>query len=250
MIRTLHLAPHMPGVAELVIDRPEKRNALTPAALADLASHAAALDADPSVRAIVLRGEGRHFCAGFDLLLCRDDPHILARLLTGLSHAVRVLRRLSKPVVGAVHGSAIAGGCALLGGCDIVITHPDAKLGYPVLPLGISPAVSYPTLRLAVGDRHARQLLLHPALITGEDARRLGLVHRIVHIPEDVIPRAQIEASQLASKPPHAVAATKRWLNTIDGSLDDAAFNAALSASTALVGSPEERTLLARAWSA
>lgn len=248
MIRVERLdfaGPSFHGVVDLIIDRPEKRNALTPTMLAALENEARQIDNDPTVRAVVLRGEGRVFCAGFDLSLCAEDSAPLAEMLRGLSAVVRTLRRLSKPVVAAAHGAALAGGCALLGGADFVVTDQRAKIGYPVVTLGISPAVSAPTLRLAAGERAARERLLDPGLISGTEARRIGLADLCVDLPEDVIPRAQHHASMLAEKPPHAVAATKRWLNEIEGSLGDDGFDTALAASLGIVGNDEERTRLA-----
>ncbi|MCA9307241.1 MAG: enoyl-CoA hydratase/isomerase family protein [Phycisphaerales bacterium] len=235
-------------VAHLILDRPDKRNALTDDMLASLIEHAGALAQDDAVNCILLRGEGSVFCAGFDLIACRHDDQLLARLLTGLSKAIRAIRRAPQPVVVAAHGAAIAGGCALLGAGDIVITDQRAKLGYPVVSLGISPAVSAPTLAHLTGLGAARELLLNPSVISGAQATTLGLAHICADIPEDVAPKAQKLAEQLASKPPHALRATKRWLNEVDGSTADASFDAALNASLALVNSDEERRLLAQVW--
>lgn len=246
-VRRIDLGAAMPGVAEIVLDRPEKRNAQTPAMLTAIARHATEISADPAIRAIVVRGEGPVFCAGFDLDLCRDDDSALPALLTTLSAAIRALRRCRQPVVIAARGAAIAGGCALLGGADLVISHGEAKLGYPVLRLGISPSVNAPALQPALTDAELRRRLLVPELFTGTEARRIGLVHQIVDTPEDVVPRAQIEASKFAEKPPEAIAATKRWLNDLDGSLDDPVFDEALAVSLGLAGSDEQRALLAAA---
>lgn len=237
------------AVAQIILDRPEKRNALTVEMLDQLAHHAATLAGDDAVRCVILCGQGPAFCAGFDLMLCKDDDRMLARMLTGLSAAVRAIRRMPQPVVVAAHGAAIAGGCALLGAGDIVITHSDAKLGYPVVTLGVSPAVSAPSLANLTGLGAARRLLLDPALITGAEATRLGLAHRCVDWSEDVVPKAQALAEHLAAKPPGSLRATKRWLNEIDGSLNDVPFDAALHASLSRVNSDEERRLLQRVWS-
>lgn len=234
------------GVAHLVLDRPDKRNALTVEMLDHLAHHALALADDDSVRCIILRGQGPAFCAGFDLMLAKDDDTMLARMLTGLSTAIRALRRMPQPVIAAAHGAAIAGGCALLGAADLVLTDQHAKLGYPVVTLGVSPAVSAPSLANLTGPAHARELLLNPSIISGLEAARLGLAHKCVDIPEDVIPATQKIADQLAAKPPGALRTTKQWLNEIDGSAADASFDAALNASLARVNSEEERALLAQ----
>lgn len=173
---------------------------------------------------------------------------MLESLLAGLSRAVRALRRAEAPVIVAAHGAAIAGGCALLGAGDIVITNAAARLGYPVVSLGISPAVSAPVLRLLTGDGPCRERMLDPALIDGREAARIGLAHECVDEAAQVMERAVTIARAIAGKPRSGTAATKRWLNEVDGSDSDAAFDAALGASLSVVGSEEERTCLDVLW--
>lgn len=233
-----HPDPRFAPVAEIVLDRPRKRNALTPEMLRALDHHARALADDPACRAILIRGEGPAFCAGFDLTLCREDPGALADMLRALSTATRTLRRALKPVVVAAHAAAIAGGCALLAAADLVIADQHATFGYPVVKLGISPAVNAYLLSLAVGPRAARERLLDPNLITAHDARRIGLVHRLVDLPEDTLPRAQLEAVKLAEKPPAAFAATKQWLNEIEAADRDDSYTPGLDASLSLLIPP------------
>lgn len=245
-VRAERLPPPGAHLAEIVLDRPEKRNALTPEMLRAVRERLLALEREQGVRAIVLRGEGKAFCAGFDLDLCRESAGALRDLLTELSLTIRALRRSPSPIVCAAHGAAIAGGCALLAGADLVVTHNDARLGYPVTLLGISPAINAPLFRAAVGTSAARRHLLDPTLFDGRRAREIGLAALCVELAEDVLPRAHIEADSLAKKPPAAFAATKHWLNEIEGSDDDAA----LRASLALVGSAEERERLQHSRSA
>lgn len=249
MIRIEHLAAGDGRIALALLDRREKRNALTPDMLANIRACAERVHGEhPHSRALVLAGEGDVFCAGFDLSLCRDDELAMSALLTRLSAAARALRRLPVPVVIAAHGAAIAGGCALLAGADYVVTDERAKLGYPVVRLGVSPAVSAPMLRLAVGDGHTRERMLDPALIDGREAVRIGLAHECVADPSEVRPRAIEVARAFAAKPPHALATTKRWLNRVDGSDDDAPLDRALHASLALAGGDEERSRLEALW--
>lgn len=252
MIRVEHIPIGDDGakrVALILIDRPEKRNALTPDMLANIESSAALVRAgEGRADAVVLAGEGPVFCAGFDLSLCRDDEQMMAALLTRLSAAIRALRRLPAPVVIAAHGAAIAGGCALLGGGDVVVTNREAKLGYPVVRLGVSPAVTSPALAQAVAGGALRRLLFDPELIDGAEAAKLGLAHEITASPEDVRSRALEIASAFAAKPAHGLHATKRWLNEIDGSDRDDRFDGALQASLALAGGPEERARLDAMW--
>lgn len=189
------------------------------------------------------------FCSGFDLAVVEADPSRLAlrRLLAGLSAAIRALRALPCPVVAAVQGGAIAGGCALLGGADVVISEPEARFGYPVVRLGISPAVSGRFLACAVGSGPARRLLLDPGLIGVSEAARLGLVHILTDTADGVQDRAIEAAIALAGKPREGVRATRKWLCAIEDALfgaSETGADAGLSESLGLVGGPEERSLM------
>jgi methylglutaconyl-CoA hydratase len=231
------------AVYSVVIDRPEKRNALTPE-MQD-AMLAAVRGLPDSARVLLLRGEGPVFCGGFDLRLCLEKPGTLRALLEGLAALVAALKRAPVPVVCAAHGAAIAGGCALLGGCDMVITDDGARLGYPVTPLGISPAVSAPFLRLLVGDGCSRERQLDPALVSGRRAVAIGLAHESLPTAEAVLERATRVAEDLAAKPAWALASTRSWLLEIEESAAPGRAAAlGLDASLALVGSAEERERL------
>lgn len=236
---------HIEGWSEVVLDRAERRNALTPGMLDEMARLVRAHDARR--RVLLVRGEGRVFCAGFDLSLCRDDASTLDRLLVGLDAAIRAMRSHAMPVVLCAHGAAIAGGAALLGGADTVATDANAKIGYPVLRLGVSPAVSAPFLRLMAGDGATRARTLEPELIDGTRAHAEGLAHALEPDPDSALLRARETARSLAAKPASALIETKRWMNEIDGSAR--VDGRALGASRSLVGGAEERALLPRAWS-
>ena len=245
MIRTETIEREGRSIAAVLLDRPEKRNALTPGMLEALCK---ALEHAPkSHDALALGGEGKLFCAGFDLSLCKDDPSggVMRELLTGLSRACAIMRRTEKPVVIAAHGAAIAGGCALLGGGDVIVSDASAKLGYPVTKIGVSPAVSAPFLSYNVTRGTSREMLLLPELISGEAAKARGLVHELVETREDVREKALSIAAGLAGKPSHAYAATKGLLNRLEGTDDDEAFRLALEASLALTGGEEEQRMLA-----
>lgn len=203
------------GVRRVTLQRPEKRNALTPGALASLA---AAIEREDAARVVLITGEGPVFCAGFDLDLCRDDgpeQRVMREFLTLLHHAIRAMRQCDRPIVLCAHGAAVAGGCALLGGADVVVTDRAARLGYPVTRLGISPAVSAPYLRQSVHDGPTRTRLLDAALITGEQAHAMGLVHTVAEAPGDATAAAIGCATALAAKPAAALAATKAWLRAV-----------------------------------
>lgn len=244
------------GVRTIVFDRPDKRNALTPAMLGSLTEAVRAVTAgkgdDARVRCLLLRGEGKAFCAGFDLDLCRDDgpeQRVMQSFLTELSAAVSAMRACPRPVVIACQGAAVAGGCALLGGADVVVADRGARLGYPVVLLGISPAVSGPFLVDCVGPGPARRRLMDPELFDGAEGARIGLVHELVESREDVAGRAHSIARGLAGKSVHAMKSTKGWAMECAGEKKMAGKAArGLDASLSLVTGDEAIARLAGVW--
>ncbi len=234
------------GVGTIALARPEVRNALTPGMLTDLA--AAVKDLGGRCRCVLVEGEGSVFCAGFDLSLCRAsaDGAEMRELLSGLDGAVRAMRACPTPVVLACQGAAIAGGCALVAGADFAVADRGARLGYPVVLLGISPAVSAATLCPRVGPGPARVRMLDPGLISGEEAARIGLVSDLVETRGEVGGAARRLAEGLAAKPAGALAATKRWLGELDGT--SGIGTDGLEVSLGLTGGAEERRLLAEFW--
>lgn len=239
---------HASGVTTIALARPEKKNALTPEMLNGLCAAINSAATDSACRAILFRGEGDAFCAGFDLSLCRDDDNVLRELLEGLSRAIVALRAAPQPVVIVAHGAAIAGGCALLGGGDYVVTDAAAKVGYPVTRLGISPAVSAPFILPHVGPGSSRARLLDSTLINGAEARSIGLAHECAAGADEARARAEQVASDLAAKPAVGLRATKQWLNDLDGAMRDDRAARALSVSLGLVGSAEQAERLAQLW--
>lgn len=231
----------------VTLARAEKRNALTPEMLAEVTR--VVKEAPASTRVFVLAGEGSVFCAGFDLGLCAGSPDgsVMRALLSGLSGLIIALREFPGCVVAAAPGAAIAGGCAILGGADVVVTDRAARFGYPVLRIGVSPAVSGPFLGVGVGFGAARALMLDTNPISAERAQSIGLVHEVVEAAEAVLPRAMEIARGLAAKPPTAIAATKRWLNEIEEGMRGVTPERGLAVSMGLTGGDEEREGLMRA---
>ncbi len=204
------------SVRVVTLGRPDKRNALTVRMLGDLTR---VFEDASGVRVFCLVGEGAVFCAGFDLYeRVEGDPLAAIRMqLEGLAGTIQAMRSGGVPVVVGVHGAAVAGGCALLGGGDVVVGERGVKVGYPVLKLGISPAVTGPYLRAAVGDGAMRGLLLDPTLIDGQRAHDLGLIHELVDDAEAVRGKAMEIARRIADKPGGGVAATRQWLGVLEG---------------------------------
>jgi len=237
-------------VATIALNDPRKRNALSMAMFDALDGAVSRVRDDAGdIRAVLLRGEGKAFCAGFDLAAAVDDPSLMPSYIRRLSSLNRSIRRLPMPVVAAVRGAAIAGGCAMLSACDFVVAAPDAKLGYPVHRIGISPAVTLPTLMPMIGDGQARALVMSGELIDGREAHRIGLASHLAESPESVDAAARELAASIAAKPPVGVRTTKQWLNELDGSLDDARFDPPAEDSAARAGDQEASDLLRKAWS-
>ncbi len=234
-------------IAIVSLDRPEKRNAMVPEMLSQLDQEIK--NCAHKARALVILGEGKTFCAGFDLKMCANDPggETMRQLLTGLSMVVRTMRAIEVPVVLGVHGAAVAGGCAMLGGADIVIADEQAKLGYPVVKIGVSPAVSAAFMMASITPGAVRTRLVDTELISGIEAKRIGLVHETVENRDDVRGRAVEIAEILAKKPGSAIRATKSWLNEICEPMTNNA-QAGLDVSLSLTGSPEEQERLAALW--
>ena len=229
------------GVLRVTLQDAKKRNALG-VEMFD-AIDGALQSLDGQTRCVLLAGEGPVFCAGFDMKACVDNIEVLEIYILRLSKLIRTLRRVSVPVVVAAHGAAIAGGCAVLTGCDFVIGSKEAKYGYPVHQIGISPAVTIPTLFQKVGEGRARSLSLSGEIIYGSDAYAIGLLSHLEETDTQAIAIASALAMELSKKPPIALQATKRWLNELDGSLDDERFDLPAIQSSSSLGEETERML-------
>jgi methylglutaconyl-CoA hydratase len=229
------------GVLRVTLQDAKKRNALG-VEMFD-AIDGALQSLDGQTRCVLLAGEGPVFCAGFDMRACVDNIEVLEIYILRLSKLIRTLRRVSVPVVVAAHGAAIAGGCAVLTGCDFVVGSKEAKYGYPVHQIGISPAVTIPTLFQKVGEGRARSLSLSGEIIYGSDAYAIGLLSHLEETDTQAIAIASALAMELSKKPPIALQATKRWLNELDGSLDDERFDLPAIQSSSSLGEETERML-------
>ena len=207
-------------VATIVLDRPERRNALNAALVAELRSALRELDAEESVRVVALRGAGPDFCAGADLREVRDS--VEAGVLASLEDAQALgdlfveMRRLRRPIVALVHGRALAGGCGLATACDLVLATASARFGYPEVRLGFVPAMVMSILRRSTGETRAFELVALGMTIDAETAREYGIVNRVL-ADDDFEAAAAAYLDDLAERSASAVALTKRLLYQIDG---------------------------------
>jgi len=214
------------AVAILALARPEVHNAFDETLIAELTRALQAFDADTAVRAVVLLGEGRSFCAGADLNWMKrtagyGDAENLADA-KALAAMLQTLHRLSKPTIARVHGSVFGGGVGLVACCDIALTAHDATFSLSETKLGLIPATIGPYVVEAMGARHARRYFLSAERFTAAEAFRIGLVHDICPLDElDGRINELLGALLLAG--PHAQAEAKALIRAIGGRpIDDA----------------------------
>ncbi|MCU0448905.1 MAG: enoyl-CoA hydratase-related protein [Bernardetiaceae bacterium] len=203
-------------VAYLTLNRPEKRNAFNAQLVAELAQAFAQAQADEQVRVVVLQAHGPVFCAGADLAFLQSLQTATPAQNLADSRAIKNLYQqiyqLPKPVIAAVQGHALAGGCGLATVCDLVLAVPEAKFGYTEVKIGFVPAIVMVFLVRKLGEARARQLLLTADLVPAPTAQAWGLVTELV-APEQLMARTQQLARQLATgNSGQALAATKQLL--------------------------------------
>ena len=201
------------GVVLVTLDRPEVLNALDYRTLGELADALEALDGDESVRCVVITGAGdRAFAAGADIKEMADATPVTMSAANNFARWER-LKRVRVPLIAAVRGFALGGGCELAMACDIVVAADDATFGQPEIKLGIMPgAGGTQRLTRALGKARAMELILTGRTFTAREAYERGLVSEIV-AREETLPAALALASEIASLPPLAVRAAKEAVN-------------------------------------
>jgi methylglutaconyl-CoA hydratase len=170
-------------LSTITLNRPEKRNAITTQMIADLQS---ALDAieKTNTRVVIITGTGKAFCAGIDLELLQaiaqqtpaenqDDSRRIAKMF-------RKIWSYSRPLIAAVNGHALAGGCGIATLCDFTLSVPEARFGYTEVKIGFLPAIVSVFLSRQIGEKRCRDLLLTGRLVEASEAKELGLVNEIV----------------------------------------------------------------------
>jgi methylglutaconyl-CoA hydratase len=204
------------SAAVLTINRPERRNALSRALIAELDAGFTRAANDAAVRTVILTGNGPAFCAGMDLDELRGtlgaESDMVWHDAAALSALYEKIYTLPKPTVAAVNGAAVAGGAGLVTVCDLAVSATDAKFGYPEVRRGLVAAMVMPHLLRHVGERAARWLLLTGELIDAADAVRLGLVNLAI-AKEALLETALAWCDALSEGGPLALAKTKELLH-------------------------------------
>jgi methylglutaconyl-CoA hydratase len=208
------LAESENGVRTLTLNRPDKRNALSPELIDELtvALHEAET-CDCGV--VILTGAGQAFCSGLDLdhlaTISARSPEENRRDSENMAHVLRVLYDFPKPIIAAVNGPAIAGGMGLATIPDFTLAVPEAKFGYTEVRIGFVPAIVASFLLRQVGEKHTRDLLLTGRLIKAQEALELGLVTQIV-TADQLMCTARALAQSLLQNSPQAMQSVKRLL--------------------------------------
>jgi len=204
---------HDRHVSILTINRPDKLNALSEEVLSDLSAALGVLAASDEVRAAVITGTGKAFVAGADIAAMKNMSEAQGRQFGALGHGVfAAIEELRCPVIAAVNGFALGGGCELALACDFIYASSKAKFGQPEVNLGIIPGFGG-TQRLPrrVGSALARELIYTGKMIDAGEALRTGLVNAVFE-PEELLAAALKTATEIASKGPLAVSAAKRLI--------------------------------------
>ncbi|MGI9105843.1 MAG: enoyl-CoA hydratase/isomerase family protein [Pyrinomonadaceae bacterium] len=214
------------AVALLTLNRPAKRNALNDVLIGELKDALRQADANEAVRVVVVTGAGADFCSGADLSALQkisensitenlEDAETLAELFA-------MMRRVRVPIVAAVRGRALAGGCGLATACDLVVAARSARFGYPEVKIGFVPAMVMAILRRNVSEKRAFELITRGAEISAQEAETFGLVN---HVYDDENFETEVEkyiaGFERVSR--SAVMLTKRLLYHMDGMTFDAA---------------------------
>jgi methylglutaconyl-CoA hydratase len=201
----------------IVLNRPDKRNALTRQMLSDLSQAFTDLHGEKQVRAVILIGNGPAFCAGMDLSEMQQTaalPNSQEQwFLDSVQYRelIEQMLQFPKPIIAAVNGAAVAGGAGLVLASDIVLATSAAKFGLPEPKRGIVAGMVAPLLAFRVGGGIATQLLLRANVIDSAEAQRLGLFHQLVS--EDLIwAQAQEIAKEVSESAPEAILLTKRMI--------------------------------------
>ena len=202
------------GVTLIRLNRPEALNALNSLLLGELSAALDIAEADAGVRCLVLTGSERAFAAGADIKEMSDKTYAQMFAMDFFGPAARRIEQFRKPIIAAVAGYALGGGCELAMLCDFIIAAETAKFGQPEINLGVMPGIGG-TQRLTrfVGKSKAMEMILTGRMMDAAEAERAGLVSRVV-AADKLVEEALAAAAKIAGQSPLAVAMNKELVNT------------------------------------
>ena len=198
------------GIATLTFNRPDAMNALNNQTRSEFRSAIADLEADDEIKVLILTGSGKAFVAGSDIKEFNQTTPYSAHNITRLGQLVE---NFPKPVIAAVNGFCLGGGCEIAMGCDIIIASEKAKFGQPEINLGIIPGGGgTQRLQRLIGPCRAKELIFTGDIIRAEEADRIGLVNKVVPL-EELMPTVIAIAEKIASKSTAALKLAKAAIN-------------------------------------
>src|SRR5947199_4432288 len=225
------------GVATVTLNRPEVNNAYDGAMIDGLLAALDALGATKGLRAVVLRGNGKHFQAGADLkwinAVRKSSPQDNLRVSRATAEAVRRLNVVPVPTVALVHGGCFGGGTGMIAACDIVLAAENSVFSIAEVRWGLHASIIIPQLTDAIGVRQLRRYALTGERFNADEACRLGLAHKVVPLSDLEAEGARMVEHLLANGP-DAVAQTKAWiLKSAWADLDGKDFDALIESHSA-----------------
>jgi len=208
------------GIATITLNRPEKRNALNDALINSVKDALRRADADETLRAVVIKGAGKDFCSGADLSALQKiaESDVLENLRDAetLLELLALIRKIKIPVIAAVHGRALAGGCGLATACDIVLAAESARFGYPEVKIGFVPAMVMAILRRNLSEKKSFELITQGFEFTAAEAEKFGLINRVL-ADETFETEVKNYVSVYEKVSRSAVVLSKKLLYQIDG---------------------------------
>lgn len=223
------------SILTLTLNRPEKRNALNDALVNSLKSALKEANSDEDLRAIVIKGAGKDFCSGADLSALQkiSESNVIENLedAESLMELFILMRKVKIPIIGVVHGRALAGGCGLATACDIILATKPATFGYPEVKIGFVPAMVMAILRRNLSEKKSFELITQGFNFSADEALSFGLINRVFEDEDFKADVAEyISVYQKVSR--SAVILSKKLLYQMDGMTFDTAIEVGAEVNT------------------
>jgi methylglutaconyl-CoA hydratase len=219
------------SIARITLNRPDKRNALNDELVSEFKDALKAAERDETVRVVLVTGAGKDFCSGADLASLQrisqagvEESMASARVMGELFIE---MRRYPRPIIAAVRGRALAGGCGLATACDIILAAESAQFGYPEVNIGFIPAMVMAILRRSVSEKRAFELITRGEIISAKSALEAGMINR-VFADDEFESSVEGYVAQMAAKSASAVSLAKSLLYQMDGMTFETAIEAGI----------------------
>lgn len=217
------------ATARITLNRPDKRNALNAEIMGEVKDAVERSAADENVRVVLVTGAGKDFCSGADLAALRriSEATVMENVADARHFAdlFMSMRRHPRPIIAAVRGRALAGGCGLATACDIILAEESAQFGYPEVNIGFIPAIVMAVLRRSVSEKLAFELITRGEIIPARTAADIGMINR-VFADDQFDAGVSVYLSQMAAKSASAVTLAKNLLYHMDGMTFETALEA------------------------